>query len=109
MKKAIWLSYDLGVKGDYDALYAYLDNQGALECGDGVAFFYSNFTGTDQELEQKIREDIKSSVRLSKTDRIYIIYRREDKRVGGKFIAGKRKASPWQGYGQQADSEDDGF
>lgn len=109
MKKAIWLSYDLGVKGDYDALYAYLDNQGAVECGDSIAFFHAEFTGTDQELERKIRDEIKSTVRLSKTDRIYIIYRREDKRVGGKFITGKRKASPWQGFGQQGESEDDGL
>lgn len=109
MRKAIWLSYDLGVKGDYDALYAYLDNQGAVECGDNVAFFNTEFIGNDQDLERMIREEIRATVRLSKTDRIYIIYRREDKRVSGKFIAGKRKASPWQGFGQQNDAEDDGL
>lgn len=109
MKKAVWLSYDLGVKGDYDSLYAYLDNQKAVECGDSVAFFYIEFTGADSDLEKKIRREIKESVRLSKTDRIYIVYRREDKRVAGKFIFGNRKSSPWQGYGHQEPIEDDGF
>lgn len=109
MKKAVWLSYDLGVKGDYDSLYAYLDNQKAVECGDSVAFFNVEFTGTDSDLEKRVRKEIKESVRLSKTDRIYIVYRREDKRVGGKFLFGNRKSSPWQGYGHQEPIEDDGF
>jgi len=109
VKKAIWLSYDLGVKGDYDSLYAYLDNQKAVECGDSLAFFNVEFDGTDEELEKKLKKDIKECVRLSKTDRIYITYRRADKRVGGKFIFGSRKASPWQGYGQAESTEDDGI
>ena len=109
MKKTIWLSYDLGVRGDYDALYAYLDNQGAVECGDGVAFFSVEFSGEDRDLEDKIKGEIDAAVRLSKTDRIYLIYRKADHRVGGKFIFGKRKASPWQGFGERVESEDDGL
>jgi len=108
MEKSVWLSYDLGVKGDYDALYAYLDDRKAIECGDSFAFFRVEFSGSDQEFEQKIKSDIQSTVRLSKTDRIYIIYRKNDKGVVGKFITGRRKASPWQGYGQQKEAEDDG-
>jgi hypothetical protein len=34
-----WLSFDLGLQGDYDNLYAWLDKQGAQECGDSVATF----------------------------------------------------------------------
>ena len=30
----IWISYDLGVRGDYEGLYAWLDSHGAKECGD---------------------------------------------------------------------------
>lgn len=37
MKKTIWLSYDFGVKGDYESLYAWLDNHGAKECGNNSA------------------------------------------------------------------------
>jgi hypothetical protein len=106
VKKSIWLSYDLGVKGDYEALYAYLDNQEAVECGNGIAYFSVDFSGNDQDLAQKIKSDIQSSVNLSKTDRIYIVYPRKDQKVGGKFIVGKRKASPWKGYGPQEVEED---
>ncbi len=47
MKKTIWLSYDLGVKGDYEGLYAWLDDHGAIECGESVAFF--NFEIKNEE------------------------------------------------------------
>lgn len=46
MKKAIWISYDLGVKGDYEGLYAWLDDHKAIECGDSVAFI--NYSVRDQ-------------------------------------------------------------
>lgn len=39
MTKAIWISYDLGIGGDYDGLYRWLANHKAVECGDGLAFF----------------------------------------------------------------------
>lgn len=109
MKKAVWLSYDLGVKGDYNALYAYLDNLGAVECGDNVGFFQMEFSGTDAELEDKIRADLHSVVRFSKADRLYLVYRKHDGKVGGKFIVGGRRASPWQGYGRQDAAEDGGL
>jgi hypothetical protein len=38
MKSAIWLTYDLGIRGNYSALYAWLDEHGAKECGDSTAF-----------------------------------------------------------------------
>lgn len=34
--KTIWISYDLGVGGDYEGLYAWLDNNEATECGDSL-------------------------------------------------------------------------
>jgi hypothetical protein len=39
MKKRFWLSYDLGIDGDYDGLYGWLDRIKAIECGDGLASF----------------------------------------------------------------------
>ena len=38
MGKFIWLSYDLGIRGDYESLYSWLDDHEAKECGDSVAF-----------------------------------------------------------------------
>ena len=40
IRKAIWLSFDLGVAGDYPGLYKWLDEHDAVECGDSVAFFF---------------------------------------------------------------------
>ena len=45
MKQAIWLSYDLGVRGDYEGLYAWLDKHQAKECGDNIAYFVYGYTG----------------------------------------------------------------
>ena len=30
----VWISYDLGIRGDYEGLYAWLDSHRAKECGD---------------------------------------------------------------------------
>jgi len=32
MKSAVWISFDLDIKGDYKGFYAWLDNHGAREC-----------------------------------------------------------------------------
>ena len=106
MKKAVWLSYDLGVKGDYEGLYAWLDDHEAIECGDSVSFF--NFTVKKQEnLVEELKNDLSKSVQLSKRDRIYVIWKNDDDKIKGKFIFGKRKASPWEGYGTQETGEDE--
>ncbi|KJV27441.1 hypothetical protein [Luteibacter yeojuensis] len=109
MKKAIWLSYDFGVKGDYDALYAYLDNAGAVECGDGLAYFEVEFSGTDAELESRLEHELMGGLNLAKNDRIYVVFQREGGRVTGKFLVGSRKASRWQGFGHQDDNKEDGL
>ena len=38
MQRSIWLSYDLGVRGDYEGMYSWLENHAAKECGSSVAF-----------------------------------------------------------------------
>lgn len=98
-KKSFWLSYDLGLKGDYKGLYTFLDSVEAKECGDSVAFFKKDYT--DNFLEE-LKNDLKNAMNLSATDRIYVIHSdistknvREGK---GKFLFGGRKRSPWEGY-----------
>ena len=98
MKKALWVSYDLGVQGDYESLYEWLDNLDAKECGNSVAFFkYEVVSG--KILKNEIKKDIEKIVELGGRDRIYIMYRDSRKNMKGSFIVGKRKASPWKGYG----------
>lgn len=95
MKKAIWVSYDIGVRGDYEGLYAWLDSKGAIECGDSLAFF--KYEADD--IINSLRKEIEEAVEITKRMRIYVIYREDDtNKIKGKFIFGTRKAAPWTGY-----------
>ena len=40
VKQLVWLSFDLGVNGDYDGMYTWLDAYKAKECGDSMATFF---------------------------------------------------------------------
>jgi len=108
MKQLIWISYDLGIDGDYESLYHWLDSKSARECGDNIAvlsYEYSNSLLSD------IKRDLKKSVGLRDKDRVYIIYRdKKTKLLKGKFIVGKRKLAPWKGYSGviSEDIEDEG-
>ncbi len=106
MKKSVWISYDLGVRGDYSGLFEWLDNHNAKECGDSVAFIKYEVKN-DGELIETIKNDISENVELKKRDRIYIVYRNEEKEVKGKYICGRRKASPWEGYAEKEEEIDE--
>jgi hypothetical protein len=96
-RKAIWISFDFGLKGDYTGLYTWLDNNNAVECGNGFAFCNYDIS----KLLSHITRDLKDHIKLSKTDRLYIIYMdSETNKVKGEFISGARKQSPWEGYGK---------
>lgn len=97
-KKAIWISYDLGLRGDYAGLYAWLDTHGARECGDSTAYVLVETLGND--ISDWLKKELESHMKLLPKDRIYIIY--QDKlKMKGKFVNGGRKRAPWEGYGQQ--------
>lgn len=105
MEKTVWLSYDLGVKGDYEGLYAWLDDHEATECGDSIAYF--KFKVKNQEsLLDELKYDLSEHVNFSKRDRVYVIWKINDS-IKGKFIFGKRKASPWEGYGSEESGVDE--
>jgi hypothetical protein len=96
MKNAIWISYDLGVRGDYEGLYAWLDEHEARECGDSLAFLSYEYTGS---LVSALSKDLKESIEITKQTRIYLIYReRGTKKMKGSFVLGGRKAAPWSGH-----------
>ncbi len=112
-KKAIWISYDFGLKGDYTGLYTWLDNMKAIECGNGLAFINIELSkttidnkSTNKDILSFLKASMKSYVKLTKTDRIYVIWKDNDNNfVKGEFINGNRKQSPWEGYGK-LDKED---
>ena len=86
-----WLSFDLGLQGDYDSLYGWLDQQQARECGDSVATFQSS------KSRDQLTKELKNLLGEKKNARIYII----SKVSGGKFVLGRRKLrAPWNGYAE---------
>lgn len=100
MKTAVWLSYDLGAKGDYEGLYVWLDNHEAKECGNSIAYVLWEDNGI-ADISEQIRNSLLENFEYDKKkDRIYIIYRKNDgEKITGKFIFGSRKANPWEGFG----------
>lgn len=93
----IWLSYDFGIRADYEGLYSWLDKYKAKECGASLAVFNYEYS---KDIAKTIRSDIKKSVKITERDRIYIIYREREGRFANKgvFIFGGRKGPPWAGY-----------
>ncbi len=99
MKSVIWLSYDLGVNGDYEGMYSWLDSRSAKECGSSVAFLkYAH----DGDLMEALREDMGDAVSLDKRSRIYVIHDGK-----GRYLFGRRKSAPWEGFGGNGDDEED--
>ena len=96
MKSAIWISYDLGIRGNYSGLYAWLDSHGAKECGDSVAFLDYEHYGN---LRDEVFAELKNVLAGEKNARIYLIYRdKTTNKNKGAFLFGGRRASPWTGY-----------
>lgn len=96
MKIGIWISYDLGVKGDYPSLYQWLDEYKAVECGNSIAFLKYEFK---EDLLKELKEDIENKVNFTNGDRVYVIFlNEEDHKIKGTFIRGGRKSNPWTGF-----------
>jgi len=98
MKKTFWLSFDLGLKGDYPGLYAWLDGCQAKECGYGLAVFKFECQTDDPATE--IGAELRKQVQFEEMkDRVYLIWRDDEKgKNAGAFLIGRRKAAPWEGY-----------
>ena len=105
MESAVWISYDFGVQGDYEGLYSWLDEHGAKECGDSLAFL--NYQYGSGSMLDALAADLKKSVQINKRSRVYVIYRDpKSKKMKGIFILGGRKAPPWAGFAAPAESVD---
>ena len=102
-KKLIWLSYDLGIDGDYENLYYWLDRLEAKECGDNIAAFYYSVKA---DAANEISESLKETINIRSKDRIYIVYKNNDGKYKGKFLYGRRKTAPWEGYARGVEDQD---
>jgi hypothetical protein len=98
MKKTVWISFDLGVSGDYEGMYAWLAEHDAKECGDSMALV--KVDDARGGIVPAVRRDIKKSVKLTPRSRMYMVYRNEDDKVKGTWLVGSRKQAPWTGYGK---------
>ncbi|MBM3326151.1 MAG: hypothetical protein FJY65_04085 [Calditrichaeota bacterium] len=93
------MSYDLGLRGNYEELYTWLDNLEARECGDASATFKSSLS------PEQIKAELKKA--LNKEARIYLIGF-VDGQLRGKFILGRRKVrADWSGYAVETDEVDE--
>jgi len=100
-KSAIWLSYDLGVQGDYSSLYEWLDEHKAKECGDSLAFF--NYEH-EKPIKDQLKIDLKDRININNRTRIYVIYRdHATTKNKGAFIFGGRRDAPWTGCASNED------
>jgi hypothetical protein len=104
-ERSIWISFDLGIDGDYDGFYEWLDRHGAIECGDSTAFIENfPFEQVDGQIDEAVTISIKSSIKLTPKTRIHLIYKdRTGSFTRGKFIIGGRKRNPWAGYAPAPD------
>lgn len=108
--KRIWLSYDLGIGGDYEGLYSFLDSYGARECGNSIATLeYPIKKDDDSLLVKSIKDELANYIKLDRKTRIYLVRRvvtEDGTYIRGSFIFGGRRAAPWEGASMKQ-SEDD--
>lgn len=86
-----WVVMDFGLRSNSRALFSWLDEHAAKECGEGVAVFWS--TQPRPTLESQLRTLADDGTRL------YLIGRNTKQgSIRGGFIAGGRKPPPWRGF-----------
>lgn len=103
MQNWIWISFDLGVQGDYEGIYRWLDERSALECGDSLAGLNYEYSG---DLLDQLHDDLKDKININNKTRIYVI-RLEAGKMKGKFIFGARRQPAWTGMAAGNAQEED--
>lgn len=100
VEKHIVLNYDLGFKGDYQNLYAFLDEHKAVDCGNCNAAFAMSFSKDDFDvIYTELRQALEQKIQIEPNDRIYMTVTDATNKMKGKFLFGYRKRAIWEGYG----------
>lgn len=98
--KHIVLNYDLGLRGDYNGLYTFLDNLAAIEIGNCNTAFAMEFTKDEFDIIcEELKTKLSQAINIEKTDRIYVIVTDNECKMRGKFLFGDRRRALWEGYG----------
>lgn len=106
MKKTIFISYDFGLKGDYEGLFKWLDENEAEERGYGIGVikeyaYDENIIKTDNDFFKFIKDELTQRIKVGSSDRLYMIWNSlESDKIKAGFLFGKHKQSPWTGYAQ---------
>lgn len=104
MKAFIWLSFDLGVRGDFEGMYAFLDAHEAKECGDSLGALSYEYK---KDLLVELTKELRATITFDKRSRVYVVYPSAMGKTTGKFIIGKRKSPAWAGFGPSQGQEED--
>jgi hypothetical protein len=101
-----WLCFDVAMTSSFERLFAWLDDHEAEECADNVATFLhkKDFDSVATELLKVIQKDNGRGTRLYQ---IGTRVRAQGPGIVGRFIAGKRKAGQWRGFGGGPVGEED--
>lgn len=95
MKSGLWIYFDLGINGDYEGMYTWLDQHNAQACGENLAFVRYEAEG---DLFEALKADLIDAVAVEGRNHIYVVCRDEVDNVVGRFLIGKRLKAPWAGY-----------
>lgn len=110
IEKHIVLNFDLGLRGDYNSLYIWLDNKNAIECGKATAAFGMNFSEDKFEtIFSELKEVLEKEIKIEKNDRIYMVVNDGTCRMQGAFLFGGRKKADWTGYKIDSENKPDQF
>ena len=103
MKKGIYVNYDLGLKGDYETFFTWLDSQSALECGRNSAFMNLELPEGVSPPAYVKESLLKYGFKFSDFARIYVSWLNSEKVpvIVGEFISGGRVRAPWFGFANQ--------
>jgi hypothetical protein len=110
IRKSVILNYDLGVRGNYAALYRLLDNLDAKEICEGSTSFEMDFTSSDfPSMFEELKEYILSEVEIKNNDRMYALFSDNTGQLKGGFLFGTRRVPIWAGHGYKTQVEYDTF
>jgi len=71
-------------------------------------FKYQRCYNVENNQIEDLKKDLSDNVDIKKRDRIYLIWK-QDNKIKGKYLFGKRKTSPWEGYGYYETEPDEDF
>lgn len=102
--QAVWLSYDLGIPGDYDVLYSWFDQHDAKVCGRNVAFLNYSYR---ENFKEELTEELRPMAEPTRKACMYAIYYDiHEQKIKGTYLVGRRRWTPWHGYAEIAAKDD---